>query len=300
MTRRRLAALVLGAALVGGLLTACGGGDDDIRTSSETPPNTAAPATTATTGGRTPSGTVAPDAPGVTLDATFVRGEKVGTAHRRVAPTSAVGRAALEQLLAGPTAEERAAGLTTAIPAGTALRGLDIADGTGTVDLSGAFVGGGGSLSMRERLAQVVFTLTQFPSVDRVAFRIDGKPTTVFGGEGVMIDSTVDRNDFRDVTPLVFLESVAPGDIVSSPVTVAGESNTFEATVRIRVLGADGSVLADTFTTATSGTGTWGTFSDKVPFTRGANTTGKVVVFWDSPKDGSPQDVVEVPVTFSS
>ena len=115
---------------------------------------------------------------------------------------------------------------------------------------------------MRLRLAQVVFTLTQFPSVDGVAFRIDGKPTTVFTGDGVIIPSPAGRDEFRDVTPAVFLESVAPGDIVASPVKVAGESNTFEATVRIRILGADRSVLADTFTTATGGNGTWGTFSE--------------------------------------
>ena len=86
---------------------------------------------------------------------------------------------------------------------------------------------------MRERLAQVVFTLTQFPSVERVAFRVAGTPTTVFGGEGVMLDPQVDRSDFADITPLVFVESVAPGDAITTPVKVAGMSNTFEANVRI-------------------------------------------------------------------
>ncbi len=250
-------------------------------------------------GGATTPATVAPDAPGTTLGVTFVRGEKVGTAHRRVAPTSAVGRATLEQLLAGPTADEQAAGLATAIPKGTKLLGLDIADGTATVDLSQELVSGGGSLSMRERLAQVVFTLTQFPSVERVAFRVAGTPTTVFGGEGVMLDPQVDRADFADITPLVFVESVAPGDAITTPVKVAGMSNTFEANVRIRILGADGSVLADTFTTATSGTGTWGTFAVNVPFAKGAHTAGTVVAFETSPKDGSMVNVVEIPVTFS-
>ena len=152
---------------------------------------------------------------------------------------------------------------------------------------------------MRERLAQVVFTLTQFPSVERVASRVAGTPTTVFGGEGVMLDPQVDRADFADVTPLVFVESVAPGDAITTPVKVGGMSNTFEANVRIRILGADGSVLADTFTTATSGTGTWGTFAVNVPFAKGTHTAGTVVAFQTSPKDGSMVNVVEIPVTFS-
>lgn len=302
MTLRRRVALLSCLLLAGAVLAACGGGDDEVKTSASTSATTTTvPGSGATTppGGATTPATVAPDAPGTTVAATFVRGEKVGTAHRRVAPTSAVGRAALEQLLAGPTAEEQAAGLATAIPKGTKLLGLDIANGTATVDLSGEFVSGGGSLSVRERLAQVVFTLTQFPSVDGVTFRIDGTATTVFTGDGVTIPSPAGRDEFRDVTPLVFVESVAPGDAISTPVKVAGMSNTFEANVRIRILGADGSVLADTFTTATSGTGTWGTFAVNVPFAKGSHTTGTVVLFEDSPKDGSMVNVVEVPVRFS-
>jgi spore germination protein GerM len=302
MSARRITLLAIPVAIT--LLgTACGGSDAEKVSSTRDTTTTTAAAGTATTtaggGGSTPSGTVAANASGVNVDVTFVRGEKVGTAHRRVAPTQAVGKAALEQLLAGPTAAERAAGLGTAVPAGTRLLGLDIANGTATVDLSQELVSGGGSLSMRERLAQVVFTLTQFPSVERVAFRVAGTPTTVFGGEGVMLDPQVDRSDFADTTPLIFLESVAPGDTIATPVKVAGMSNTFEANVRIRVLGADGSVLADTFTTATSGSGTWGTFAVNVPFAKGAQTTGTVVLFETSPKDGSMVNVVEVPVRFS-
>ena len=208
----------------------------------------------------------------------FLRNGKVTTAHRRVAPTTAVGRAALEQLVVGPDASERALGFTNALPPGTKVDGIDIADGVATVDLSPA-------VTDAAARAQVVYTLTQFPTVQKVRFGTSGP--------------TLTRDDVRDVTPLVFLESVAPGDVVTSPVRVTGESNTFEATLRIRILGADGSVLADTFGTATSGTGTWGTFAENVAFAKGANTEGKVVVFWDSPKDGSPQDVTEVPVRFS-
>jgi hypothetical protein len=130
-----------------------------------------------------------------------------------------------------------------------------------------------------------VYTLTQFPTIDRVRF-----------GPG---DGAVGRADLRDLLALVFLESVAPGGTLPSPVTVAGEANTFEATVRIQVLGANGAVLADTFSTATSGSGTWGTFSEAVTFDSEGNATGTVRVFWDSPEDGSAQDVTEVPVRFA-
>ena len=91
----------------------------------------------------------------------FARDEKVATAGRTVEPP-AVARGAMEALLAGPDALESGIGMTTAIPAGTTLRGVTIADGTARVDLSSQFASGGGSLSMQLRVAQVVFTLTQF------------------------------------------------------------------------------------------------------------------------------------------
>lgn len=293
MTRRRPVTLLVAAVVVALLVTAlaaCGGDDGSVDTSADERPTTtttAATDTTAipTTGGGTATGTVPPAAAGVDLRVVFLDGGRVATGHRRVAPTQAVARAALEQLVAGPNPTEQAAGFATVIRPETEITGLTIADGVATVTLAPDFGRGYSSDTAHQAEAQVVYTLTQFPSVEQVRFGTGGTPRT--------------RADYRDVTPAVFVESVAPGDVVSSPVRVAGDANTFEATVRIRVLGADGAILADVFTTATSGTGEWGTFSDQVSFAKGANATGTVVVFWDSPKDGSPQDVQEIPVTFS-
>ena len=292
MTSRRPAVLTLGTVLLvllAALLTACGGGNDEEveapsrgTTATSSPPTSTAPGSTASPG---TSSTVPPSAPGVDLRAYFLRGEKLGTAHRRVPPTQTVARAALEQLIAGPDSTEQRAGMRTVVAPSTKIDGLDIADGLATVQLSPDFGRGANDITLQQARAQVVYTLTQFPTVQRVRFGI-GAPI-------------VDRDSYTDVRPLILVESVAPADVVTSPVTVAGESNTFEATVRIRLLGADGSVLADTFTTATSGTGTWGTFVAKVPFAKGTNTTGKLVVFEDSAKDGSMINVVEIPVRFA-
>src|SRR3990170_252090 len=91
-----------------------------------------------------------------------------------------IARAALEQLLAGPTDAEAEAGLHSEIPEGTELLDLAIEDGIATVDLSGEYDDGGGSLAMFTRLAQVVYTLTQFPTVEGVTFELDGEPVEVF------------------------------------------------------------------------------------------------------------------------
>lgn len=87
------------------------------------------------------------------------------------------------------------------------------------------------------------------------------------------------------------------GARVSSPVTVAGEADVFEATLQMRLLDAEGHRLARAFTTATCGTGCRGDFSHDLSFTTDGAQRGVVEVWWSSPEDGSRRDVVRIPVT---
>jgi germination protein M len=86
---------------------------------------------------------------------------------REIPATKGVASAAMTALLAGPSPKEAAAtpAISTTVPAGTQLLGLSITNGVATVDLSSEFETGGGSASVLGRLGQVVYTLTQFPSV---------------------------------------------------------------------------------------------------------------------------------------
>jgi Immunoglobulin-like domain of bacterial spore germination/Sporulation and spore germination len=204
----------------------------------------------------------------------FLRNGQVGLARRRAGEEGPkVGTAAIEQLLAGPTASDRAAGFTTAIPAGTRLEGLSITDGTATVELSR-------DLSPAAR-AQVVYTLTQFPTVRRVS--IDG-------------EAPLRRTDFEDQTPPIFVELPAPGDSVSTPLQISGTANTFEATFQVEILDEGGRVIGKRFVTATSGSGTRGTFQAKVPFRAKATGPGMLVVYELSAEDGSRIHEVEIPL----
>ena len=91
--------------------------------------------------------------------------------------------------------------------------------------------------------------------------------------------------------------SPVPGQSVTSPLEVAGISNTFEATVNYSVNDPDGLVLVDGSTVAAAGTGRWGDFHFVVDFgTRRRDGLGSVMTWEVSPKDGSQQDVYEVPV----
>lgn len=229
-----------------------------------------------------------------TLRLYFVRDERVGVATREVGRTQGVAAAALRELLRGPDDVERAAGLATLIPVGTELNGVAIDAGVATVDFSGEFASGGGSASMLLRVAQVVHTVTQFATVRGVSFRIDGQPVEAIGGEGVVVSPPVDRADFEAQAPAILVESVGPGDVVTSPLRVTGTANTFEATLNLRLVTTDGEVLHDNFVTATSGSGTRGTFEATIAFDEAGPAA--LVAYERSAEDGSEINVVEIPV----
>jgi hypothetical protein len=205
-------------------------------------------------------------------------------------------KAALMALLAGPDASERAAGMSTQVPAGTTLRSLRISGTTAVVDLTSDFESGGGTLSMTNRLAQVVYTATQFATVKDVRLRINGKYVTVFGGEGIVLDHPQTRADYEYSTSAIFVDTPAWQATVRSGTTARGTANVFEATFRLQLRDVAGKLLVDKTVHATSGTGTRGTWSAALAWTSAKAGVGELKVFAASAKDGSEIDAVTIPV----
>jgi hypothetical protein len=156
---------------------------------------------TTTTGPGSPTTQPPAAATEVFVDVYLIDGESAVPVTRTVEAPS-VAANAIRSLIDGPTDIDEGSGLSSAVPPDTLLLGLDIDDGLATVDLSREFEAGGGSFSMFARLAQVVYTLTQFPTVDRVAFRLDGEPVTTFSGEGIVFDGPVDNDDYLGFLPI--------------------------------------------------------------------------------------------------
>lgn len=266
------------------LVAACGGASS---------PGSPSPSATAPTPSATATSTATPVTTS-TVGVYLLRGERV-QAVARTAQGAGVAAEAVRGLLAGPTATERAAGLSSAVPAGTRLLGLAVHDGLATVDLSGEFGSGGGSLSMTERVAQVVFTLTRFPTVQRVSFRLDGRDVSALGGEGVDV-SDVTRTDYESLSPAVLVESPLWAAHVTSPLRVTGTADVFEAVFFLEVRDGSGHVLVTQRVQATSGTGTRGTFDATLSFTASTAGPGTIVAFTRSAKDGARHEETRVAV----
>ena len=317
---RRSAVLLVGVALI---LVACTGGGGNlgsvppVPTPSAsldpgpdlTPEPSATPSAAPTSGpsseptsepSSTPSPTVAPTDTMI-VRAYFVLGGEPGVEGlvptlRQVPKSIAVAKAAMNALLDGVPSGERFAPVSSAIPAGTKLLGLTIKNGIATVDLSTEFDSGGGAASMRYRLAQVVYTLTQFATVKSVVLQIEGQTVTVFGSEGIALAGPVGRADFAEQLPSMFVDRPAYGAALGNPGRVTGSADVFEATFRVAVLDGAGKVLADEQVMATCGSGCRGTFEASVVYDVAKAQWGTLRVYDPSEKDGSPTDVRDYPV----
>jgi spore germination protein GerM len=192
-------------------------------------------------------------------------------------------------MLGGLTPSERDLGLTTAIPEGTTLNRIEVADGVATVDLSSRFDDGGGTFSMGARLGQLVYTVTGYaPDITGVRLELDGAPVEVFSSEGLVLDDPMTRASFEDLLPGILIESPAFDDWARPPVTITGTAAAFEGLFRLEILDEEGIVVAEMPVQTDNGMG-WGHFS--VTFEAAdlpsMPTTLQIRVYELSAKDGS-------------
>jgi spore germination protein GerM len=81
---------------------------------------------------------------------------------------------ALDFVLATPP-DDTSPALHTSVPPDTRLRGVEVADGLATIDLTSEINDIGGS-TQKQAFAQIVFTALGFDEVQEVRFLIDGRP----------------------------------------------------------------------------------------------------------------------------
>lgn len=207
-------------------------------------------------------------------------------------------RAAVAALIQGIAPEDTGADqLATFIPSDTEILGVRVDDGVATVNLSSGFEQGGGTFAVTTRVAQLVFTATEFDGVDALQLEIEGNPAQVFSTEGLLLDGPQTREDWHDFLPLMMITSPLAGDRISSPYLVEGLANAFEATVSLRLVDGSGLIIDETFTTATCGSGCFGEFAEHMLFAVEEPTEAFLEGLEYSAEDGSPRNIFRVPVT---
>jgi spore germination protein GerM len=135
-------------------------------------------------------------------------------------PGALTARLALEQLLAGPTADEGAAGVTTALPEAARIRSLRVelrATGSDAfVDLSGLPNADDADAVLKVRvMTQVARTLIGLSDVARVWLRADGRAWGLWDQQGNIRDDPIDYERLRGFFHICTAEpgtEAVPGD----------------------------------------------------------------------------------------
>ena len=130
----------------------------------------------------------------VTEQLCLVRDGALVTVTRHVDTEPTIERL-IADLLAGPTEEERAGGLSSALLGGDAVAGAEVRDGVAVVGLSAPIEG---SVRTDEVLAyaQLVCTLTKRSGVTGVEFTRDGRPIAVPRADGSLSDGPLTAADY--------------------------------------------------------------------------------------------------------
>ncbi len=98
------------------------------------------------------------------------------------------------------------------------------------------------------------------------------------------------------IDPSMFVRLPGNGEQIRGSVPVAGVARVFEATVGLRVLTADGTLLADSFATAAVGGPWFGSFASEIAVSVTEPTEACVQVFESSAIDGRPVNTVQIGV----
>lgn len=108
--------------------------------------------------------------------------------------------ATLQSLFQGVKASEfkQFPEMISAIPQGSVIHSVKIEKGNAIINLNSAFTQNIFSKEgMEASLKQIIYTSTEFPSVDSVQILIDGKSQDYLGQEGIYIKKPLYRNSFR-------------------------------------------------------------------------------------------------------
>lgn len=215
----------------------------------------------------------------------------------KVEKSDAAARAALTELITGTPLTE---GAYRVIPPDTKILNIKIENGLATVDFSAevlkANVGAEGeSLG----ITAIVNTLTEFSSIKKVRFTVDGQAENEMDwwGHVGLYEQPFERNLNSVKEPVIWVNTPVTGQSITSPVKITGSAMVFEAAVSYCLRDSNGKIIAKGFTQAVAGAPERGDFSAELAFNAPAGK-GQLEVYEESMKDGSAVNMVIIPVNW--
>ncbi|MFZ5646785.1 MAG: Gmad2 immunoglobulin-like domain-containing protein [Bacillota bacterium] len=206
-------------------------------------------------------------------------------------------RAAVNELING---SPKTPGAAKVLPAGTKTLGIKINDGLATVNFSKEVLNANvGTAGESLGIQSIVNTLTEFPNIKEVSFQVEGKTegrVKDWWGHVGLYDQPFKRYLEKVYYPAVWVTHPVAGQAAGVPLLIKGSARVFEGRVNARLLDESGKKIAEGSATATQGAPGRGDFEIKITYKPPGKGKGTLEVFWNSPKDGSAQDIVKIPI----
>jgi hypothetical protein len=236
---------------------------------------------------------------GVSAMVYLFRNGELAPVHRvEVLGENSIFEATLDDLLKPPRDGETAAGYTSELRPETTRTDkvdLDPQTDTATVSLSRQFRSSDAEVQAR-RMAQIVFTLTQFPAIKQVAFTLDGDAIPALSGGGRQLDRAATRDDYPTLTPKILVESPAAWSEVTTPIELRGNAEVTAGSYFYRLVDRDGQVLAEG-ELALRGRGEQRrTFSASIEYLLDVAGRGALVVFERLPDQTRERNTFAIPL----
>ncbi|KUK64441.1 MAG: Spore germination protein-like Gmad2 [Desulfotomaculum sp. 46_80] len=218
-----------------------------------------------------------------------------------VAYTRRVARAALEELINGQPFTENA---FTVLPRETRIRGISINNGLASVDFSSEVLkaepeSGVGALGIQG----IVNTLTEFPTIEQVAFKVDGtldQQAREWWGNGSLSETPYKRDLSNVLEPAVWITMPVKEELVDIPMKVAGYTRIVDAPINLRIVTGSGVKLAEGCARASADNPGRGEFSTYLKFQRPSVDSGYLEVFHcGSEKKCKELNKVRIPIKFN-
>jgi len=126
----------------------------------------------------------------------FIKGAALSAVDRNLRPDEEPLKKVIDELLKGPGLKEQSQGYLTLIPRATKLLGSKIENKVAILNFNGKLEEyGGGAAHVRGMIAQIVYTATGLQGIEKAWIQVEGKKGVVLGGEGLVLDKPLTRED---------------------------------------------------------------------------------------------------------
>jgi len=206
--------------------------------------------------------------------------------------TKEVAEAAMQQLIKDKK---------SILPPDTKVLDINIEKGLATVNFSEEVLNNTNVGSDGEQLGiqSIVNTLTGLPNIEKVAFQVDGHAdgrAQDWWGHVGLYEQPFTKDYSMVYEPAIWVTHPSSHQVSGVPLLVKGSARVFEGLVNVRLLDSNGAILAESQATATEAAPERGDFEMGIKFDPPSTGEGVLEVYQVSPRDGSTQDKVSIPV----